>query len=86
MRIRLEATQGELEQRSDVLVEQLCKALEAAAPDTAAILRKAIPEHEKAASAPVLQTILKKQRAEYARLNKMMLDEILKVLERAGAK
>lgn len=86
MRIRLEATEEELAERGDALVDGLCKALEPVAPGLAAELRKAgeRAQREQAASAPALQGLLKIQRDEYARLNRLMVAEIVRVVERTG--
>lgn len=45
MKLHLEATQQELTERGDDLLEGLAKALDEHAPDLAKALRKAQPEH-----------------------------------------
>ena len=87
MRLRLEATEDELRDRAPALLASLGKALDAAAPEIAEALRKAIPEnHPTELRHAALQEGLDDVRVIYRRTLDAMLTEIDAALEEHAGK
>jgi len=84
--LRLEATPGELVEKSEKLVRKLRDLFWATSPELAESLEKALPRKEQDLKYPVLRE-LKKQTAEiYDQHMQAMLKEIGKVLDRSVEK
>lgn len=85
MRFRLDATDDELREKGERLVETLAKSFFHAHPDLADILEKALPRKEHALKYPLLRELKADARAEYEAMLKRMLADIGAVLAQTGA-
>lgn len=81
MKLRLDATPDELQEKSGKLIKALSELLRPAVPDLSEILEKALPAKEQELKYPVLRELQKRTQKLYEKHVQKMLKEIGKVLD-----
>lgn len=83
MRLEIKATEQEIAGKSIELLSRLETLFRGVAPDTAELLRKAVPDKEATPRYPVLQDLLKQTSVLYTQYIDRMLVDISAVLDRS---
>ena len=83
MKLRVDATPEELEEKAPDLVKAMIELLRPASPEMADVLEKAIPRKEKELKFPVLRALQKQTEVAYEKQMELMLKDIGKVLDKS---
>ena len=83
MKLRVDATPEELEEKAPDLVKAMIELLRPASPDMADVLEKAIPSKEQELKFPVLRALQKQTEVAYDKQMDKMMEDIGKVLDKS---